>query len=98
MMVKDKWTSYSAQGNALMVIKDKLKWLKGDLKIWNRDVFGNIKTSKKMILQELEALDCQVCDGVCLESERSERIDLVSRLKETDRKMDSLLCQKARAS
>jgi len=97
-MVKDKWTSYSAKGNALMVIKDKLKWLKGDLKTWNRDVFGNIETSKKMILQELEALDCQVYNGVWLESERLKRIDLVSRLKETNRKMDSLLHQKARAS
>jgi len=49
-MVKDKWSSYSTQGNALTVIKEKLKRLKGDLKVWNRDVFGNMETSKKSIL------------------------------------------------
>ncbi|XP_068487034.1 uncharacterized protein [Phaseolus vulgaris] len=97
-LVKDKWSSYSAQGNALIVIKEKLKQLKGDLKVWNRDVFSNIDTSKKPILKELEALDCKDCSGVLSEKERLQRIGLVSRLKETDKKLESLLCQKARAS
>ncbi|XP_068503598.1 uncharacterized protein [Phaseolus vulgaris] len=76
-MVKDKWTSYPTQGNAFIVFKKKLKWLKGDLKSWNRDVFGNIETSKKMILQELETLDCQICSGGLVESVRMKRIELV---------------------
>jgi len=98
VMVKDKWNSYPVQGNAFTVIKEKLKRLKGDLKLWNRDVFGNIETSKKSIMQELEALDCQDCNSVLLESERLQRLGLVSRLKEIDKKMESFLCQKVRAS
>jgi len=95
--VKENWSLYAAQGNAITVVKEN-KRLKGDLKLWNRDVFGNIEMAKKSILQELEALDCQDCSGSLLESERLQRLDLVSRLKETDKKLESLLCQKARAS
>ena len=36
-MVKEKWISYPSQGNAFTVIKEKMKRLKGDLKVWNRD-------------------------------------------------------------
>ncbi|XP_068474608.1 uncharacterized protein [Phaseolus vulgaris] len=57
-MVKDWWTSYPVQGNAFVVFKEKLKCLKRDLKVWNRDSFGNMESSKKKILEELEALDC----------------------------------------
>jgi len=56
-MVKEKRISYPVQGNVFFMIKEKLKRLKGNLKVWN--VFGNIKTSKKMILLELEGLDRQ---------------------------------------
>ncbi|XP_068486289.1 uncharacterized protein [Phaseolus vulgaris] len=97
-MVKEKWISYPSQGNAFTVIKEKMKRLKGDLKVWNRDVFGNLETTKKSILMELEALDCQDCSVGLLEDERLHRIGLVSRLKEPDKKLESLLCQKARAS
>jgi len=49
-MVKNNWLSYSVQGSAFIKIKEKLKFLKGDLKVWNRDEFGNIQTNKKRIL------------------------------------------------
>ena len=49
-MVKGRWSSYSVQGNGFMKVKEKLKHLKGDLKVWNRNVFGNIETIKKRIL------------------------------------------------
>ena len=58
-----------AQGNAFTVLKEKLKRLKGDLKVWNRDVFGIIESTKKKILEELEVLDCQACSGVLEDSE-----------------------------
>jgi len=40
-------------------IKDKLKYLKVDLKVWNRDVFGHLETNKKRIMKEIEELDIQ---------------------------------------
>ena len=97
-MVKGKWLSYPTEGNALVTFKEKLKRLKGDFKIWNRDVFGNIQTQKRIILPEIEDLDCKDCLDDLREDDRLKRVELVSRLKEMDKKMESLLSQKARAS
>ncbi|XP_068497843.1 uncharacterized protein [Phaseolus vulgaris] len=80
------------------MVKEKLKCLKGDLKVWNRDVFDNIQTSKKRILQELVDLDCQDCIVDLREYDRLKRFELVGRLKETEKKLDSLICQKVRAN
>ena len=97
-MVMAKWNSYSIQGSGFVRLKEKLKCLKGDLKVWNRDVFGNIQTSKKRIVMEIEELDCQDCIGGLVERDRLKRIELVNAMREMDKKLDSLLCQKARAS
>ena len=61
-------------------------------------MFGDINTSKKRILQEIEVFDCQDCNGTLTDSDRLKRCDLVSRLRELDKKLDSLIRQKARAS
>jgi len=49
-MVKDRWSAYPVQGSSFMKVKEKLKQLKGDLKVWNRDIFDNMETTKKRIL------------------------------------------------
>ena len=97
-MVKEKWQSYSVQGNEILKIKEKLKLLKGDLKIWNRDVYGNLHTAKRNILREIEALDNQDFEGDAVGSVSLVRMDLTSRLRDVDRKIDSLICQKARSN
>jgi len=40
--VKSKWQSYEVQGSGIYVLKEKFKKLKADLKVWNRDTFGNL--------------------------------------------------------
>ena len=50
IMVKDKWKSFSVQGNKIVKFKKKMKLLKSDLKVWNREVFGNLHTTKRRIL------------------------------------------------
>jgi len=77
-MVKEKWKSYSVQGNKIMMFKEKLKLLKIDMKLWNKDVLGNLDTTKKRILQEIEDLDCQDCNRVLMESERLKIMELAS--------------------
>jgi len=91
-MVKTKWNSYSSRGSGFMKIKEKLKCLKRDLKLWNRDVFGNINTSKKRILKDIEDIDCQDCNENIMEDARLKRCELLSRLKEIDKKLDSFTC------
>ncbi|XP_068466030.1 uncharacterized protein [Phaseolus vulgaris] len=97
-MVKDKWNSFPVQGNRIVSFKEKLKLLKSKLKVWNREVFGNLHVEKRRILNELEELDNRDCIGGLEESERLNRMALTSRLVENDEKLESLLCQKARAS
>jgi len=50
------------------------------------------------ILHDIENFDCQDSNGLAMESERQNRIDLVRRLWETDSKLESLLRQKARTN
>jgi len=40
--VRNRWLSYEIQGGGLFVFKEKLKFLKADLKEWNREVFDNV--------------------------------------------------------
>jgi len=95
-MVKEKWQSCVVRGNEITKLKDKLKMLKGDLKVWNRDVYGNLHTKNRDILQEIESMDCQDMNDVQLGSVRVEIVELMSRLREIDSKIDSLISQKAR--
>jgi len=92
-MVKEKWQSYSVHGDVITNLKDKLKLLKGELKIWNKEV-----TTKESILREIESLDSQDLNGGSGDRGRMERMELLNRLREVDRKIDSLLCQKTRVS
>jgi len=38
-VVKQSWEAYIGKGNPMILLKDKLKKLKCDLKLWNREVF-----------------------------------------------------------
>ena len=55
-------------------------------------MFGNLDNTKRRILQELEDLDCQDCNGGLGESERLKRMELASSLVENDKKLESLIC------
>ncbi len=97
-MVEERWKSYEVQGDVITGLKEKLKLLKADLKVWNKEVFGNLNSIKSSILQEIEIYDCQDNRGHVDESERQARTDLARRLWETDRKIESLTRQKARTN
>jgi len=55
--VKEKWGTYSVQGNNISKFKDKLKLLKSNLKDWNKNVFGCLQSNQKRILKEIKDLD-----------------------------------------
>ncbi|XP_068498266.1 uncharacterized protein [Phaseolus vulgaris] len=97
-MVKDRWNAYVVQGSSFTKVKDKLKRLKGDLKIWNKDIFGNLESTKKRILQEIEDYVCQDCNDNLLVCDRMKRFELVGQRKEVDNKLESLMRQKSRVS
>jgi len=95
-LVEEKWKSYLGQGNVIRRLKDKFKLLKADLKVWNKEVFGNLNTVKESILQDIENIDCQESQCVSAERESQLRANLVKKLWETDAKIESLYRQKAR--
>jgi len=98
LYVKEKWGSYIGQGNGISSLKDKLKYLKADLKDWNKNVFGCMQTNQKQILKEIKDLDIKDESEVLEESGQLRRMELLSQLREVDNKLDSLSRQKARAN
>jgi hypothetical protein len=55
--VQDWWSSYLFTGTPSYVLACKLKVLKADLKIWNREEFGDLSFNKNQLKVELLGLD-----------------------------------------
>jgi exonuclease III len=55
--VRGWWTSYQFHGTPSFILVKKLKALKGDIKAWNKTVFGNIGVLIKERVDELKALE-----------------------------------------
>jgi len=86
-LVKDRWSTYAVQGNEVSKLKDKLKMLKADLKVWNYEVFGHLNTNKERMLKEIEDLDCQDANGSLDDRGRSKRMELCGGLSVTNKKL-----------
>ncbi|KAL8469021.1 hypothetical protein ACS0TY_032008 [Phlomoides rotata] len=54
---KAKWTSYQVSGWTGFRLKEKLKFFRNDLKIWNREVFGHLDANIEARKEELESMD-----------------------------------------
>ena len=98
LMVKSKWDSYHVQGDNMSVLKDKLKLLKADLKVWNRNTFGCLETNKKRIVSKIEELDAKDDNDALDDIGNLRRMELFSQLGLVDKKLDSIYRQKARVN
>jgi len=56
-LVKKWWEEVEVEGFASFVIVRKLKFVKEELKKWNKEVFGDIKLRKYKLLDSVNALD-----------------------------------------
>lgn len=52
-----KWQSYIVEGWGRYVLKEKLKCLKSDLKLWSKQIFGSINTKTENLRTEIHRLD-----------------------------------------
>ena len=93
--VRDKWGSYLVQGNEILVLKEKLKMLKSDLKGWNKDVFGYTDKLKVKILNKIQELDRRDDEDELDENKIRERRELLSQLQDINMRNESLLQQKS---
>jgi len=53
------------------VFKEKLKKLKSDLKVWNRDVFGDVNLKGEILKKKIEDFDARDDAGVLDEEGRA---------------------------
>jgi hypothetical protein len=70
------WSSYSFSGPPSLVLARKLKALKEALKIWNKEVFGDVDLRKKGVMADIGRLDEQEFQGVLSDEERVQRDQL----------------------
>jgi hypothetical protein len=76
--VRGWWASYQFQGTPSFILAKKLRALKGDIKTWNRSVFGNVGALIQERVDGLKALELAVEGGGLSEEER-ERKSLLCR-------------------
>ena len=96
--VKSSWVSYKVVGRGNFVFKEKLKRLKADLKVWNKEVFGDANQSSKEIQQRLDELDLRDDEDGLDDSEREERKSFFAELSVSKSKQEAIMFQKARQS
>ena len=68
--VRGWWSSYQFQGTPSFILAKKLRALKGDIKTWNKTVFGNIGVQIKERVDELKALELVVEERGLSEEEK----------------------------
>jgi len=95
IFVKSKWENYLVQGNEILVLKEKLKMLKSDLKGWNKDVFGHTDKIKLDIVKKIQELDMRDDEDGLDENMIMVRRDLLSQLQVINTRNESLLQQKS---
>ena len=69
-LVRSWWEGYSVQGSFSTILAVKLKALKLDLKVWSKEVFGNVSTKKPTALIQLGYWDSQKREKALTEEER----------------------------
>ena len=52
-LLRNWWMSFQFRGSFSFTLSEKLKALKACLKIWNREVFGNVTARKESALKQM---------------------------------------------
>ncbi|KAL8514813.1 hypothetical protein ACS0TY_013776 [Phlomoides rotata] len=95
-LVEGKWNSYNITGRASFRFKEKLKLLKGDIKLWKKMHAGNPDPKIEKLIQEIEQWDV-IDDAFGLESDEAEkRKDSMGKLTAAWQHKEEELCQRAK--
>jgi len=90
------WASYDVQRSGIYIFKEKLKKLKADLKVWNKEVFGDVNFASEELQKRINKLDTLDDNRGLEESEREERRLLPVELTTIMFKQEAVIFQKAR--
>jgi len=94
--VRLKWVSYDVQGRGIYVFKEKLKKLKANLKVWNKEAFGDVNLANEELQKRINELDAREDEKGLEEAEREERRFLLAYLNNVNFKQEAVMHQKAR--
>lgn len=90
------WEELQCEGWGSFVLKEKLKGLKAKLKVWNKEVFGDLNSKRNdLVLQIEEDLDRKEEDVGLLATEVDARRLLCYEFWAVLKLQESLLCQKS---
>lgn len=95
-MVKKSWEEAVIPGWAGIRLKGKLSKLRGDLRKWNVEVFGNIENQLKAAEEELHEIDLKAEGGPLQDSVGAKRRVLRSLVWKLSRRLEWLWHQKSR--
>ncbi|XP_020207365.1 uncharacterized protein LOC109792369 [Cajanus cajan] len=90
------WMESTVQGWSAYVVKEKLKILKGKLKTWNANSFGNIQTRLREVEERMNSLDIKEEEGELDETDQRSKRQLQQQLWDLAKHNESLLRQKSR--
>lgn len=94
--VEKAWKEISVEGWKIFVLQGKLRILKGNLKTWNSEVFGNLDTKLEKLVHELNASDAAACDRSLSDEELRHRKEITNDLYHVHMQKNNLLHQKSR--
>lgn len=93
-MVDKWWASYEVNGWVTYVIKEKLKYLKRDLRKWHKECFGDVQQKTNDVVQKINDLDIKDEEEGMEVKKVDERRDLLGNFWRIFRRHDSILHQK----
>jgi hypothetical protein len=74
---------YEFQGSPSFVLVSKLKTLKEDLKIWNKEAFGDVRIKILNMQNELWLLESKENQGLFTEEDKSYRLNVQTDFEKT---------------
>ncbi|XP_068478909.1 uncharacterized protein [Phaseolus vulgaris] len=92
--VRSKWNNYEIFGFGMIVLKEKLKRLKAYIKIWNKEVFGNVNQEVEKLSKRVQELDDKDDESGLSEGGRLERKILLANLSKSRLKQEVIAFQK----
>lgn len=95
-LVSNSWREGGIEGWGCYVFKEKLRRLKEALKVWNKEVFGDLEQKVTSLKEELNSLDMRDEVRGLSEAENLARNEISARLLLATNNRKRLLAQKAK--
>lgn len=92
--MEEKWKELKVEGWMAHVIKEKLKYVKEKLRVWNREVFGVVDLNIEQVVKELNGMEDAGDEETEWDGEKWRKLN--AEFWEELHKKESLLAQKAR--